>query len=115
MCPCDTEHEKVAAAISKATGIPKEAIFSSEVVGVMGVVAALYAWQHERDLLRLAKRELRKHRVIVPCMEGNLFVGEIETLPGVVAYGATEEEAREKTRALGLAVLVDRFRHEEEP
>ena len=44
----DTEHEKVAAAISEATGIPKEAIFSSEVLGVMGLVAALYAWEDYR-------------------------------------------------------------------
>ena len=32
------------------------------------------------------------------------WIAEIETLPDVLAYGATREEAREKTEALARAV-----------
>lgn len=84
------------------------------VLAVTGIIAALYAWQNELAVIRLATELLRKHRVIVCCLDTDgQFIGEIETLPGVMAKGATDEEARTNTRALGLRVMIDRVRHNE--
>jgi len=41
------------------------------------------------------------------------WIAEIPVLPGVVAYGATEAEARAKVQALALRVLADRVEHGE--
>ena len=41
------------------------------------------------------------------------WVGEIASLPGVMAYGATEAEARAATAALALRVVADRIEHGE--
>ena len=41
------------------------------------------------------------------------WIGEIAELPGVLAYGATESEARRKTAALALRVIADRLEHGE--
>jgi predicted RNase H-like HicB family nuclease len=41
------------------------------------------------------------------------WIAEIEDLPGVLAYGATANEARAKAQALALRVLADRLEHEE--
>ena len=41
------------------------------------------------------------------------WIGEIAELPGVLAYGATESEARRKTAALALRVIADRVEHGE--
>ena len=35
------------------------------------------------------------------------WIGEVPELPGVLAYGATEAEARAKTTALALRVIAD--------
>ena len=37
------------------------------------------------------------------------WVGEAPELPGVMAYGATEAEARSRTAALALRVIADRL------
>ena len=37
------------------------------------------------------------------------WIGEVPDLPGVLAYGATEGEARVKTTALALRVIADRI------
>lgn len=41
------------------------------------------------------------------------WIGEVSALPGVMAYGATEAEARTKTAALALRVIADRIEHGE--
>ncbi len=41
------------------------------------------------------------------------WIGEVVELPGVLAYGATEAEARLKTTALALRAIADRIEHGE--
>ena len=40
--------------------------------------------------------------------EDGRWIAEIESLPGVLAYGATRDEARSKVEALALRVIADR-------
>lgn len=40
--------------------------------------------------------------------EDGRWIADIPSLPGVMAYGATREEAIHKVRALALRVLADR-------
>jgi predicted RNase H-like HicB family nuclease len=42
------------------------------------------------------------------------WIAEIAALPGVMAYGATREEARDKVEALALSTLADRIDHGED-
>jgi predicted RNase H-like HicB family nuclease len=37
------------------------------------------------------------------------WIAEIESLPGVLAYGATQAEARSKVEALALRVVADQI------
>ncbi len=41
------------------------------------------------------------------------WIGEVPALPGVLAYGATEAEARRKAVALAFHVIGDRIEHGE--
>jgi predicted RNase H-like HicB family nuclease len=41
------------------------------------------------------------------------WLAEVPELPGVLAYGATENEAAAKAEALALRVLADRLDHGE--
>ena len=41
------------------------------------------------------------------------WVAEITALPGVMAYGTTETEARHKAAALAFRVIADRLEHGE--
>jgi predicted RNase H-like HicB family nuclease len=41
--------------------------------------------------------------------EDGRWIAEIESLPGVLAYGATRAEARSKVEALALRVVADRI------
>jgi predicted RNase H-like HicB family nuclease len=41
--------------------------------------------------------------------EGGRWIAEIESLPGVLAYGATQTKARSKVEALALRVIADRI------
>jgi predicted RNase H-like HicB family nuclease len=41
--------------------------------------------------------------------EDGRWIAEIETLPGVLAYGATCTEARSKAEALALRVIADQI------
>jgi predicted RNase H-like HicB family nuclease len=41
------------------------------------------------------------------------WVAEITALPGVMAYGTTEAEARQKAAALAFRVIADRLEHGE--
>ena len=45
--------------------------------------------------------------------EDGRWLGEITWLPGVMAYGATADEARRHTVALAFRVLGDRVEHGE--
>lgn len=45
--------------------------------------------------------------------EDSRWIGEVPELPGVIAYGATEEEARNRAAALSLRVIADRIEHGE--
>jgi predicted RNase H-like HicB family nuclease len=45
--------------------------------------------------------------------EDGRWIGEVPALPGVMAYGATEAEVRDKTAALALRVIADRLEHGE--
>jgi predicted RNase H-like HicB family nuclease len=41
------------------------------------------------------------------------WIAEVPALPGVLAYGATEEEARARAEELALRVIADRLEHGE--
>lgn len=41
------------------------------------------------------------------------WLAEVPELPGVLAYGATDQEAMAKVQALALRVLADRIEHNE--
>jgi predicted RNase H-like HicB family nuclease len=41
------------------------------------------------------------------------WIGEVTALPGVMAYGATEAETRQKAAALALRVIADRIEYGE--
>lgn len=45
--------------------------------------------------------------------EDGRFIAEVPDLPGVLAYGATREEATARAQALALRVLADRLEHGE--
>ena len=42
------------------------------------------------------------------------WISEVTDLPGVLAYGASREEAVSKAKALAFRVLADRLEHGEE-
>ena len=46
--------------------------------------------------------------------EDGRWIGEIPDLPGVMAYGATKEEALVNVEALALHVIADRIEHGED-
>ena len=52
-------------------------------------------------------------RVEIAREEDGRWMGEVPALPGVLAYGATETEARAKTEALAFRVIADRLEHGE--
>ncbi|MEJ2624635.1 MAG: type II toxin-antitoxin system HicB family antitoxin [Pseudolabrys sp.] len=41
------------------------------------------------------------------------WIAEVAALPGVMAYGETEPEARDKIKALALRIIADRLEHGE--
>ncbi len=41
--------------------------------------------------------------------EDGRWIAEIESLPGVLAYGGTKHEAQSKVEALALRVIADRI------
>ena len=45
--------------------------------------------------------------------EDGRWIAEVPDLPGVLAYGATEPEARARAQALALRVVADRLEHGE--
>ena len=52
-------------------------------------------------------------RIEIEREEDGRWIGEVPDLSGVLAYGATEAEARVKTTALALHVIADRIEHGE--
>jgi predicted RNase H-like HicB family nuclease len=52
-------------------------------------------------------------RVEIEREEDGRWIGEIVALPGVLAYGASAGEARDRASALALRVLADRLEHGE--
>ena len=42
------------------------------------------------------------------------WIGEVTALPGVLAYGASRDQALAKAKALAFRVLADRLEHGEE-
>ena len=46
--------------------------------------------------------------------EDGRWIAEIPELPGVMAYGVTEDEARGKAMALAFHVMADRLDHGEQ-
>ncbi len=42
------------------------------------------------------------------------WIAEVPTLPGVLAYGASREEALRRAQALSLRVLAERLEHGED-
>lgn len=45
--------------------------------------------------------------------EDGRYIAEVPDLPGVLAYGTTEQEAIARAQALALRVLADRLEHGE--
>jgi predicted RNase H-like HicB family nuclease len=45
--------------------------------------------------------------------EDGRWIGEVPALAGVIAYGTSEAEARQKAAALALRVIADRMEHGE--
>lgn len=45
--------------------------------------------------------------------EDGRFLAEAPALPGVLAYGATRQEAVRRVQALALRVIADRLEHNE--
>ncbi len=52
-------------------------------------------------------------RIEIEREEDGRWIGEVPALPGVLAYGSTEAEARIKTNALALRVIADRIENGE--
>ena len=52
-------------------------------------------------------------RIATEREEDGRWIGEVPSLPGVLAYGATEAEARARVSALALRVVADRIEHGE--
>jgi predicted RNase H-like HicB family nuclease len=53
-------------------------------------------------------------RIEIEREDDGRWIAEVPALPGVMAYGATETEARDRVKALALRVIADRFEHGEE-
>ena len=66
---------------------------------------------HTRMLHR--RRTFFMLKIEVEREDDGRWIGEVPDLPGVLAYGATEAEARVKTTALALRVIADRIEHGE--
>ncbi|MFI5175372.1 MAG: type II toxin-antitoxin system HicB family antitoxin [Terriglobia bacterium] len=45
--------------------------------------------------------------------EDGRWIAEVAELPGVLAYGGTQQEARAKVQALALRVVAERLEHGE--
>ncbi len=55
------------------------------------------------------------YRVETELEEDGRWIAEIVDVPGVLAYGATEQEAKAAAQALALRVLADEMEAKKEP
>ena len=55
------------------------------------------------------------YRVETELEEDGRWIAEIVDVPGVMAYGATEQEAKASAQALALRVLADEIEAKKEP
>ena len=56
-----------------------------------------------------------RYRIEIEQETDGRWLADVADLPGVMAYGATREEALAKCQALALRVLADRIEHGEAP
>ncbi len=56
-----------------------------------------------------------RYRVEIEQETDGRWIADVPDLPGVMVYGATEDEALAKCQALALRVLADRIEHGEAP
>jgi predicted RNase H-like HicB family nuclease len=56
-----------------------------------------------------------KYKVETEVEADGRWIAEVPDLPGVMAYGATENEALASAQALALRVLADRIEQQKEP
>jgi len=52
-------------------------------------------------------------RIEIEREDDGRWIAEVPGLPGVMTYGATETEARDRVKALALRVIADRFENGE--
>ena len=52
-------------------------------------------------------------RIEIEQEDDGRWIGEVTALPGVLAYGTTETEARSKAAAVALRVIADRIENGE--
>jgi predicted RNase H-like HicB family nuclease len=52
-------------------------------------------------------------KIETECEEDGRWLAEVTALPGVLAYGTTDAEARSKVQALALRVIADRIENGE--
>ena len=52
-------------------------------------------------------------RIEIEQEDDGRWIAEIPALPGVMAYGVSQDEARAKVEALALRTLADRLEHGE--
>lgn len=52
-------------------------------------------------------------RIEVEREDDGRWIGEVPALPGVLVYGATEQEARAKAEVLAFRIIADRLEHGE--
>ena len=58
---------------------------------------------------------VREYKVETDREDDGRWIAEVIDLPGVMAYGATENEAVASAQALALRVLADRIEAQKEP
>jgi predicted RNase H-like HicB family nuclease len=77
-------------------------------------LVAKVGWQGIDGRRILATFEVHMHFTIEHEQETDgRWLAEVPELPGVLAYGATENEAMAKAQALALRVLAERLEHDE--
>lgn len=65
-------------------------------------------------LRRLYDSRMSDFTVELEREEDGRWIGEVTDLPGVLAYGASRDEAVAKAKALAFRVLADRLEHGED-
>jgi predicted RNase H-like HicB family nuclease len=54
-----------------------------------------------------------EYEIVFDREEDGRWIAEIESLPGVLAYGASRNEAQSKVEALALRVIADRLERDQ--